>query len=71
VPTSSPLGRPSDLDADAVRSNTFTMEWPPRSGRVAKFPRSVGPPGSTQSPHAASWWAAQAPFVDRLLERLR
>jgi predicted NUDIX family NTP pyrophosphohydrolase len=22
-----------DLDAAAVRSNTFTMQWPPRSGR--------------------------------------
>src|ERR1700749_1343611 len=22
-----------DLDAPAIRSNTFTMEWPPRSGR--------------------------------------
>jgi predicted NUDIX family NTP pyrophosphohydrolase len=27
-----------DLDADAVTSNTFTMEWPPRSGRTAEFP---------------------------------
>jgi predicted NUDIX family NTP pyrophosphohydrolase len=27
-----------DLDADSVRSNTFTMEWPPRSGRTAEFP---------------------------------
>jgi predicted NUDIX family NTP pyrophosphohydrolase len=27
-----------DLDAVAVRSNTFTMEWPPRSGRQAEFP---------------------------------
>jgi predicted NUDIX family NTP pyrophosphohydrolase len=27
-----------DLDAAAVRSNTFTMEWPPRSGRTAEFP---------------------------------
>jgi predicted NUDIX family NTP pyrophosphohydrolase len=27
-----------DLDAGAVRSNTFTMEWPPRSGRTAEFP---------------------------------
>ena len=27
-----------DLDADAVTSNTFTMEWPPRSGRTASFP---------------------------------
>jgi predicted NUDIX family NTP pyrophosphohydrolase len=27
-----------DLDAAAIRSNTFTMEWPPRSGRRAEFP---------------------------------
>jgi predicted NUDIX family NTP pyrophosphohydrolase len=27
-----------DLDADAVTSNTFTMEWPPRSGRMREFP---------------------------------
>src|SRR5215510_1868673 len=23
-----------DADADSIRSNTFTMEWPPRSGRM-------------------------------------
>ncbi len=27
-------------------SNTFTMEWPPRSGRAQEFPRSTGPNGS-------------------------
>lgn len=27
-----------DLDTTAVRSNTFTMEWPPRSGRRQEFP---------------------------------
>lgn len=27
-----------DLDPAAVRSNTFTMEWPPRSGRQGTFP---------------------------------
>ena len=27
-----------DLDAATVRSNTFVMEWPPRSGRQAEFP---------------------------------
>jgi len=26
------------LDAAAIRSNTFTMEWPPRSGRRQAFP---------------------------------
>jgi predicted NUDIX family NTP pyrophosphohydrolase len=27
-----------DCDAAAITSNTFTMEWPPRSGRQAEFP---------------------------------
>ena len=27
-----------DLDATAIRSNTFELEWPPRSGRVREFP---------------------------------
>jgi len=27
-----------DFDASGVRSNTFSMEWPPRSGRIGEFP---------------------------------
>jgi predicted NUDIX family NTP pyrophosphohydrolase len=27
-----------DLDADAIQSNRFTVEWPPRSGRFASYP---------------------------------
>ena len=27
-----------DCRADIINSNTFTMEWPPRSGRQAEFP---------------------------------
>lgn len=27
-----------DWDAGAVRSNTFQMEWPPKSGRMQEFP---------------------------------
>lgn len=27
-----------DCDPDAMRSNTFEMEWPPRSGKRQKFP---------------------------------
>jgi predicted NUDIX family NTP pyrophosphohydrolase len=27
-----------DLDADSIVSNTFTMEWPPRSGQTREFP---------------------------------
>ena len=27
-----------DLDADGITSNTFTIEWPPRSGKMKDFP---------------------------------
>jgi predicted NUDIX family NTP pyrophosphohydrolase len=27
-----------DLDAEAITSNTFEIEWPPRSGRTQEFP---------------------------------
>jgi predicted NUDIX family NTP pyrophosphohydrolase len=57
-----------DLDADAIVSNTFELEWPPRSGRSQEFPEV----------DRAGWFAlgaarekllpAQAPFLDRLAE---
>lgn len=28
----------ADVDTDAIRSNMFTMEWPPRSGSMKEFP---------------------------------
>jgi len=28
----------ADLDASAVKSNMFSMEWPPKSGRMKDFP---------------------------------
>jgi predicted NUDIX family NTP pyrophosphohydrolase len=27
-----------DLDVDAIRSNTFEIEWPPKGGRMQSFP---------------------------------
>ena len=27
-----------DCDAGAIKSNTFTLEWPPKSGRLQEFP---------------------------------
>jgi predicted NUDIX family NTP pyrophosphohydrolase len=29
---------PGDLDAAQIQSNTFSMQWPPRSGRLQEFP---------------------------------
>jgi predicted NUDIX family NTP pyrophosphohydrolase len=60
-----------DLDPDAVHSNSFTMEWPPRSGRTAEFPEidRAGWFGIDEAREKLN--PAQAEFLDRLLELLR
>jgi predicted NUDIX family NTP pyrophosphohydrolase len=59
-----------DLDADAITSNTFELEWPPRSGRKQAFPEV----------DRAGWFSledareklnpAQGAFLDRLRDLL-
>ena len=59
-----------DLDAEAATSNTFTMEWPPRSGRTQEFPEV----------DRAAWFGldearrrlnpAQVELLERLVARL-
>ncbi|HEV7774237.1 MAG TPA: NUDIX domain-containing protein [Conexibacter sp.] len=57
-----------DLDADAIVSMTFELEWPPRSGRLQTFPE-VDRAGWFALPAARKkLLPAQAPFVDRLAE---
>jgi len=58
------------LDADRIESNTFELEWPPRSGKLAEFPEV----------DRAAWLAVpqarvkilrgQVGFLDRLLAAL-
>lgn len=60
-----------DFDVSRLVSNTFEIEWPPRSGRLQRFPEI----------DRASWFdidharrmihPAQAPFLDRLLAEVR
>jgi predicted NUDIX family NTP pyrophosphohydrolase len=59
-----------ELDADAITSNTFTMQWPPRSGRMQEFPEidRAGWFGADAAREKLN--PAQAAFVDRLVERL-
>jgi predicted NUDIX family NTP pyrophosphohydrolase len=59
-----------DVDADRISSMTFTMEWPPKSGRMQEFPEV----------DRAAWFAldearrkilpSQVTLLDRLTERL-
>jgi predicted NUDIX family NTP pyrophosphohydrolase len=59
-----------DLDADACVSNTFPLEWPPRSGRIQQFPeidRAAWFPVDTAREKLVK---GQLPFLDRLLAAL-
>ena len=59
-----------DLDASAITSNTFAMEWPPRSGRTQDFPEVDRAGWFAPAEARARLVPAQAELVDRLLERL-
>jgi predicted NUDIX family NTP pyrophosphohydrolase len=60
-----------DVDADTCASNTFDMEWPPRSGRIESFPE-IDRVAWFDLPAARRMIkAAQEPFLDRLLESER
>jgi predicted NUDIX family NTP pyrophosphohydrolase len=61
----------SDFDVAKVKSNLFTLEWPPRSGKQGQFPEV----------DRAAWFSieearqrilkGQEPFLDRLLSLLK
>ena len=55
-----------DLDADAVQSNTFELEWPPRSGRTQAFPEVDRAEWFGLEQARAKLNPAQAELVDRL-----
>ncbi len=61
-------GIEGDLDAAVAESNTFEMEWPPRSGRREVFPEidRVAWFGPDEARRRLK--PTQVPFVDRLLE---
>jgi predicted NUDIX family NTP pyrophosphohydrolase len=59
-----------DLDADAVRSNTFMMEWPPRSGRNAEFPEIDRAGWFRPDAARQKLVPAQVGLLERLLERV-
>jgi predicted NUDIX family NTP pyrophosphohydrolase len=60
----------SDFDPETLRSHTFSMEWPPRSGRKQEFPEV----------DRASWFdvetakqrivKGQVPLIDQLIDKL-
>ena len=59
-----------DLDASACRSNTFQIEWPPKSGRMQEFPEIDRAAWFAVEEARAKLVKGQGPFLDRLLELL-
>ncbi|MEO7980107.1 MAG: NUDIX domain-containing protein [Sporichthyaceae bacterium] len=59
-----------DLDAAACASNTFTIEWPPRSGRTAEFPELERFAWVDVATARELVVKGQVAFLDRLLDRL-
>lgn len=55
-----------NLDVAKVRSNTFEMEWPPRSGKKQSFPEIDRAEFFTLDEARKKINPAQAEFIDRL-----
>jgi predicted NUDIX family NTP pyrophosphohydrolase len=55
-----------DLDPATAVSNTFEMEWPPRSGRVQSFPEIDRVAWFGLEDARSRLKEAQVPFLDRL-----
>jgi predicted NUDIX family NTP pyrophosphohydrolase len=59
-----------DLDAAGAHSNTFQLEWPPRSGRIIEVPEVDRAEWFSATEARDRLNPAQVAFVDRLEELL-
>jgi predicted NUDIX family NTP pyrophosphohydrolase len=59
-----------DLDASSISSNTFEIEWPPRSGRRKSFPEVDRAAWFELDAARAKLVRAQTAFLDRLGSRV-
>jgi predicted NUDIX family NTP pyrophosphohydrolase len=60
----------ADFDTAKLDSNTFEMEWPPRSGREQEFPEVDRAEWFDLEEARRRILPAQAEFLDRLVEHL-
>jgi predicted NUDIX family NTP pyrophosphohydrolase len=59
-----------DLDAAACVSNTFELEWPPRSGRMQEFPEIDRAAWFGVEEARSKLLKGQVPFLDRLTQEV-
>ncbi|HEY7191256.1 MAG TPA: NUDIX domain-containing protein [Vicinamibacterales bacterium] len=57
----------ADIDPAAITSNTFDMEWPPRSGRQQTFPEVDRAAWFTMSEARSKILRGQLPLLDALV----
>ncbi len=61
---------PGDLDSQKVQSNTFTMQWPPKSGQEQEFPEIDRAAWFDPLTAQQKMVKGQQALIDRLLEKL-
>jgi predicted NUDIX family NTP pyrophosphohydrolase len=59
----------ADFDAATLVSNTFELEWPPRSGRIERFPEVDRAAWYDLPTAAVKILPAQRPFLERVKDR--
>jgi predicted NUDIX family NTP pyrophosphohydrolase len=57
----------SDFDPSSLKSNTFSMEWPPKSGRHQEFPEVDKAAWFDVETARRKILKGQAPFLDQVL----
>ena len=60
-----------DLDSATVTSNDFEMEWPPRSGRMERFPEVVYARWMSLAQARLMMLPSQLPLLDALDAKLK
>ena len=60
-----------DLEASAVRSNEFEVEWPPKSGRMERFPEVAEARWMPIAEARDMMLPSQLPLLEALGEKLR
>jgi len=60
-----------DFDPAGLKSNTFSLEWPPKSGRNQDFPEIDRAQWFTIEAASHKILKGQAPFLDQLQQKLK
>jgi predicted NUDIX family NTP pyrophosphohydrolase len=61
----------ADVDASATRSNTFSLEWPPRSGKFREFPEVDRAAWFDLTRARRKILKGQVPLLDQLTAKIR